>query len=233
MNWKNILLVAASLFACGWASTPAAAKSPPHTIFHVNTNQKLIALTFDDGPHPVYTMRLLKILDKYNAKGTFFVVGQRAKWYPKVIRKIHRKGHELGNHTYTHPPMRRVSARRLKQEIQQTDHIIHALTGTYPVFFRPPGGELTHTVLRESARQKHPIAIWSYAQDTQDWKNPGVSKIVTRVTGSAKPGNIVLFHDSGIDRTQTLQAVDRTLAILSKRGYKFVTLSELMRHHQQ
>ncbi|CEH29511.1 chitooligosaccharide deacetylase [Aneurinibacillus migulanus] len=200
-------------------------------LHHVDTKKKLIALTFDDGPHPVYTRRLLKVLDKHKAKATFFVVGERAQWYAPVIRQIHRRGHEIGNHTFTHPHMKHITSEQLQEEIRKTDQIIHSLTGTYPRFFRPPGGEITYTVLRSSASQKHPIAIWSYHQDTRDWAHPGTAYIVSKVTSGARPGDIILFHDSGLDQSQTIEAVDKVLTILSKQGYRFVTLSQLL--HEQ
>ncbi|MED0669567.1 polysaccharide deacetylase family protein [Aneurinibacillus aneurinilyticus] len=215
------------------SSIPTAGRTYGHAepLYHVNTKKKLIALTFDDGPHPVYTRRVLKILDKHKAKATFFVVGERAKWYAPVIRQIHRRGHEIGNHTFTHPHMKHITAEQLQEEIRKTDQIVHSLTGTYPRFFRPPGGEITYAVLRSSERQKHPIAIWSYHQDSRDWTHPGTAYIVSKVTSGARPGDIILFHDSGLDQSQTIEAVDKVLAILSKQGYRFVTLSQLL--HEQ
>jgi peptidoglycan/xylan/chitin deacetylase (PgdA/CDA1 family) len=225
------LLLFSVVFPIWYQTSYAEAAASP--IHHVDTKRKLIALTFDDGPHPVYTTRLLKILDRYHAKATFFVVGQRAKWYPSVIRNIHRRGHEIGNHTFTHPRLKKMTVTQLQEEIRKTDQVIYSLTGKYPLFFRPPGGEITYAVLHSSAKQKHPIAIWSYHQDTLDWKQPGVTYIVSKVTNGAKPGDIVLFHDSGIDQSQTLAAVEKTLDILTKKGYKFVTLSQLLREKER
>ncbi|SDH50686.1 Peptidoglycan/xylan/chitin deacetylase, PgdA/CDA1 family [Aneurinibacillus thermoaerophilus] len=233
---KLFVSLIATLLCC-WATVfpaaPAISKSTASPIYHVDTKRKLIALTFDDGPHPVYTAKLLNILDKYHAKATFFVVGQRAKWYPRVIRDINRRGHEIGNHTFTHPRMKNITTARLRDEIRKTDQVIYSLIGKHPRFFRPPGGEVTYTVLLSSTKQKHPVVIWSYHQDTRDWAHPGIDYIVNKVTSGAKPGDIILFHDSGIDQTQTLLAVEKILPILSKKGYKFVTLSHLLQEKER
>jgi peptidoglycan/xylan/chitin deacetylase (PgdA/CDA1 family) len=201
-------------------------------LYHVDTKRKLIALTFDDGPHPVYTRHILRVLDNHHAKATFFVVGQRAQWYAPVIRDISQRGHEIGNHTFTHPRMKNITTAQLREEIRKTDHVIYSLTGKFPRFFRPPGGEITQAVRQGSALQKHPVAVWSYHQDSRDWTRPGVPYIVGKVTSGARPGDIILFHDSGIDQSQTVEAVDKALTILSKKGYRFVTLSQLLKQNK-
>ncbi|MED0679854.1 polysaccharide deacetylase family protein [Aneurinibacillus thermoaerophilus] len=203
-------------------------KMQHHALYHVSIKEKLIAFTFDDGPHPVYTRKILKILDKYHAKGTFFITGQRAQTYSSIVREMNEQGHEIGNHTFSHPSMRKITSLQLQEEIQKTDDIIHSLTGDYPIFFRPPGG-VQNTVVRDAAKKKnHIIVIWSKHQDTKDWSNPGIEKMVKQVTQHAQPGQIVLMHDSGFNRTQTVKALEKILAILSKKGYKFVTVSELL-----
>ncbi|MFT9847670.1 polysaccharide deacetylase family protein [Aneurinibacillus sp. REN35] len=196
--------------------------------YNAKIKEKLIAFTFDDGPHPVYTRKVLKTLDKYQAKGTFFVTGQRAKRYGSIIKEMSEQGHEIGNHTFSHPSMRRITVEQLQEEIQKTDAIIHSLTGEYPVFFRPPGGVKNDIVIEAARRKKHMIVIWSRNQDTRDWSNPGIKNMVRQVTQHAEPGHIVLFHDSGVNRTQTVKALEQILNILSKKGYKFVTLSDLI-----
>ncbi|WP_052947754.1 polysaccharide deacetylase family protein [Aneurinibacillus tyrosinisolvens] len=198
-------------------------------LYKVNVKEKLIAFTFDDGPHPVYTRNVLKVLNKYQGKGTFFVTGQRAQSFSSVIKELDGQGHEIGNHTFSHPSMRKITSLQLQKEIQKADDTIYSLTGKYPVFFRPPAGIQNSAVISAAKKKNHIIVIWSKNQDPKDWANPGIETIVRRVTQHAEPGQIVLMHDSGVNRTQTVKALEKILSILSKQGYKFVTISDLVR----
>jgi peptidoglycan-N-acetylglucosamine deacetylase len=200
-------------------------------LYKVNVKEKWMAFTFDDGPHPVYTRNVLNVLDKYGGKGTFFVTGQRAQNYSSVIKEISEQGHEIGNHTFSHPSMRKITSLQLEQEIQKADEVIHSLTGETPVLFRPPGGIQNETVIHAAEKKKHIVVIWSKNQDPKDWSNPGIEAIVKQVTQHAQPGQIILLHDSGLNRTQTIKALESILSILSKQGYKFVTVSELIHQH--
>lgn len=197
-------------------------------LWDIKTNKKIIALTFDDGPHPRYTKEILKILNQYHAKATFFVVGQRAKNYPSLIKEMHTNGHEIGNHTYDHPIIGRITTQQLEEEIKKTDTIIHEIIGKSPSLFRPPGGEYSERVVNAAKKGHHLIVMWSWTQDTKDWSNPGTGKIINKVCENAKPGNIILFHDFGRNRTQTVNALAVILERLSKEGYQFVTVSELL-----
>lgn len=197
-------------------------------VWDVKTDKKLIALTFDDGPHPKYTQDILNILDKYQAKATFFVVGQRAKSYPALLQMMDQKGHEIANHTYTHPNMSKVSSKRLQDEIKKTDEEIYEIIKRKPTLFRPPGGNFNTKVVGAAKESHHLVVMWSWTQDTRDWSNPGTEKIIKKVCQNARPGNVVLFHDFGRNRTQTVQAVEVILKKLSEEGYEFVTVSELL-----
>ncbi|WCK56035.1 polysaccharide deacetylase family protein [Aneurinibacillus sp. Ricciae_BoGa-3] len=210
------------------AEISSASTSNQHIIRRVPVKKKIIALTFDDGPHPVYTRKIMKVLDKYQAKATFFVVGERAQYYPSVVQELKQKGHEIANHTFSHPRINRISSSKLLEEIQKTDDIIHSLTGEFPALFRSPGGMYNPMVL-DAVKKKHLVPIlWSAHQDSRDWANPGIHRIVRQVTENAKAGNIILMHDSGVNRTQTVRALDQILQILSREGYSFVTISELI-----
>jgi polysaccharide deacetylase family sporulation protein PdaB len=197
-------------------------------VWDVHTKKKWIAFTFDDGPHPRYTKQILDILHKHHAKATFFVVGKRAQQYPHLLKEMQNNGHEIANHTYHHPMMSQVNMEKLTKEIQLTDEVIHGITGKTPRLFRPPGGEYSEKVVQASKTGNHLVIMWSWTQDTKDWSNPGTEKIVTNVCRNARPGNIVLFHDFGRNRTQTVQAVEKIIQTLSQEGYKFVTVSELL-----
>jgi peptidoglycan-N-acetylglucosamine deacetylase len=188
-------------------------------VWEVPTDQKVIALTFDDGPNPVYTPQILAVLEKYQAKGTFFVLGSRVNKYPQVSKEIVWRGHEIGNHTYHHPNMRQISCEQIAREIELTNTAILATTGTTPHLFRPPGGYYDEEIVHTAKQAGHLVVMWSWHQDTRDWSNPGVNKIVRKVLTNVRNGDIVLFHDDGGDRSQTIRALEKILPNLHERGY--------------
>lgn len=190
--------------------------------------QKCIALTFDDGPHPKYTPQILDILDKYNAKATFFVIGKNAKAYPDIVKDEHARGHEIGNHTYSHPDLKKISATKFLEEIQKTSETIFEITGSHPVLFRPPGGYLNNDIIKEVADCDSKAVLWSWRQDTRDWACPSVDCIVSTVIENLRDGDIILFHDYNSGKSPTPEALEKILSELSQKGYKFVTVSELM-----
>ncbi|MED1791973.1 polysaccharide deacetylase family protein [Brevibacillus nitrificans] len=198
-------------------------------VWEVPTNTKVMALTFDDGPDPEYTLQIAELLKQYNAKGTFFVVGSRAQAFPEVVRQLASEQHELANHTYSHPDVRRISSERLQTEMEKTQEAIFQSTGIRPQLFRPPGGYYSDAVVNIAKKAGFLVVMWSWHQDTRDWSDPGVQKIVNKVLNNARNGDIVLFHDYGGDRKQTVQALRKILPELHKQGYQFVTVSEMMR----
>lgn len=198
-----------------------------YVLWGIKTEEKVIALTFDDGPHTKYTPQILDLLSEYDAKATFFVVGERAEMYPDLIYQIDQEGHELANHTYTHSL--KITPEKLEEELKKTNEIIHDITGTYPFLYRPVGGSYNDRIINTAVENGYTVIMWSWHQDTEDWKRPGVHKIVSKVLSGAHPGDIVLFHDAGGDRTQTVEALKEILPELKKQGYKFVTISEFLR----
>lgn len=200
-------------------------------VWDIQTEEKIVALTFDDGPHPKYTTQVLDLLDKYNAKATFFVIGKNAKKNPDVVLRAYNAGHELANHTYTHTL--KASVPDLEEELEQTNELIYSITDFYPVLFRPVGGEYTDEMIKAATDSGYKVVLWSWHQDTQDWKNPGVKKIVNKVLKGTEPGDVILFHDGGVRREQTIAALKEILPALQKRGYKFVTISELMEYENE
>ncbi len=197
-----------------------------YVLWEIKTEEKVIALTFDDGPHQTYTPQILDLLAKYDAKATFFVIGERAEKFPDLIRKLNDEGHEIANHTYTHPHS--ITAEELENELKKTNEVIHDITGTYPLLYRPVGGSYNDNIINTAVENGYKVIMWSWHQDTKDWKRPGVNNIVTTVLSGATPGNIVLFHDAGGDRSQTVTALENILPALEQKGYKFVTVSELL-----
>ncbi len=195
-------------------------------LWDIQTQEKVIAITFDDGPDDKYTNQVLDLLEEYDAKATFFVIGKSVEKYPEVVLRQFEEGHELANHTYTHPL--KTTLEKIEEEIQQTNDIIYSITGYKPKLFRPVGGIYTDGMIDVAVKHGFTVIIWSWHQDTQDWKNPGVNKIVKKVLNGTKPGDVILFHDGGSNRTQTVEALKEILPSLKKQGYKFVTISEML-----
>jgi peptidoglycan-N-acetylglucosamine deacetylase len=196
-------------------------------IWDIKTNEKVVALTFDDGPHKKYTSEILDLLAQYDAKGTFFIVGQLAEKNPEIILRMYEEGHGLANHTYTHPFSRNVS--RVMKEIKQTNDTIFSITGYMPTLFRPVEGQYTDSMIDEIVKGGFKVVMWSWHQDTEDWRDPGVNKIVNKVLKGIKEGDVILFHDGGGNREQTVKALERILPELQNQGYQFVTIEELIK----
>ncbi|MFD0672676.1 polysaccharide deacetylase family protein [Cohnella sp. GCM10027633] len=202
-------------------------------IWEVPTKEKVIALTFDDGPDPNDTPTILDLLSQYDAKATFFVIGKRVEQYPHLVIRETMEGHEVANHTYNHPYFnQRVSNDRIRSEMERTNEAIIQVTGQKPHLFRPPGGCYNEQLVRVSKNLNYQIILWSWHQDTEDWNTPGVHKIVSKVLNNAHNGDIVLFHDYVEGATQTVAALKLILPELKKRGFRFVTVSELLTYKQ-
>ncbi|MEI4771669.1 polysaccharide deacetylase family protein [Psychrobacillus sp. FJAT-51614] len=196
-------------------------------LWEIDTEEKVVALTFDDGPHPKYTTEILDLLAKYNAKATFFILGENAAKKPELILRQHNEGHEIANHTYTHPL--KTSIANLELELKKTNDLIYSITGNYPTLFRPVEGHYTDSIIQSAVKNGYKVVMWSWHQDTEDWRNPGVHRIEKKVLNGIQPGNVILFHDGGGNRRQTVKALEKILPELQKQGYKFVTVSELIK----
>ena len=198
-----------------------------HIVWEIQTKEKVVALTFDDGPHPKYTEQILNLLEQYGAKGTFFLVGKHAEKNPQVVFRMYEEGHEIANHTYTHPFT--TSVPKVMKEIKQTEETLFSITGYSPNLFRPVEGQYTDKLVEEVVKEGYKIVMWSWHQDTEDWKDPGVNKIVNKVLNGIEEGNIVLFHDGGGNREQTVKALEIILPKLKEQGYKFITVTEMLK----
>lgn len=192
---------------------------------------KWVAVTFDDGPSGTYTPEIMEVLKKHGAKGTFFVVGSRAQKHPDLIREMVEEGHEIANHTYHHPSFTGISKQEIVKEIGFTAEVIKEITGEPPTLFRPPGGVYNDIIVDTASEEGYMVVMWSWHQDTKDWQSPGVNRIVDTVLQHSKNGDIILFHDFGGNRSQTVQALNRILPVLKEDGFQFVTVSELIEKH--
>ncbi|MEH2091259.1 polysaccharide deacetylase family protein [Nostoc sp.] len=187
--------------------------------------QKVIALTFDDGPWPESTGEVLDILKKNQIKGTFFLIGQNVKNYPGLVKREIAEGHVIGNHTWHHW-YQFLNPQAAAYEIDHTADLIYQVTGIKTNLFRPPGGIMHNGVASYARNSKYAIIRWS--SDSVDYSRPAVPKLINNVFRKAKPGGIVLMHDGGGNRSKTVQALPEIIANFRKQGYKFVTIPELL-----
>ena len=200
---------------------------PPKTGSQVrlsNPNQE-IALTFDDGPWPQTTQQVLEILEQQNIKATFFCVGEMVQKYPQLAKLIVADGQEIGNHTWHHW-YQRMDPDTAAKEINSTEALLYKTTGVKTSLFRPPGGILTNGVADYAEQHNYNVVMWS--DDSVDYRRPSVSRLINNVLREARAGGIVLMHDGGGNRSQTVKALPQIIDGLKKRGYRFVTISELL-----
>ena len=193
---------------------------------------KQIALTFDDGPSPRWTPRIAEALTRLHVPATFFVVGSEVVRHPDVVRRLHREGFELGNHTFTHGDVAALPGWEQRLQIGLTDNALAGTVGIRPRLFRPPYSSVPASANTRQARTIEAIARRGYDVvladlDGEDWRRPGVQEIVASATPQGARGGIVLLHDGGGDRSQTVRALERLVPQLRARGFRFVTVSQL------
>lgn len=186
---------------------------------------KVVALTFDDGPVKGQTDRVLNVLKREEVPATFFFVGSYAKTQPDLVRRTKREGHQIANHTYSHPKLTGRSGSFVRKEIVQGNQALKSITGSNTQWFRPPYGALDATAWQELQEFNQKVVLWDV--DPSDWRRPGVDAIVDNVVSSVQPGSVVLLHDGGGDRRQTIKALPLIIEKLRDEGYIFVTLEDL------
>ena len=185
-----------------------------------------IALTFDDGPHPRNTPKILDILAGYGIKATFFEVGENVELYPEVSRRVVAEGHEIGNHTYSHPHLTKIDYCSLSCEVERCEKVITETTGVKPTLFRPPEGVVDANVRKVAENEGYSIIVWTV--DTRDWAGTPTDKIVDTVLREISPGDIILMHDYTSGKCNTIPALRRIIPALRDMGYEFVTVGELL-----
>ncbi|MFI3242757.1 MAG: polysaccharide deacetylase family protein [Akkermansia sp.] len=193
-------------------------------ISSVSVSGKYVALTFDDGPHPTYTPKILDILKKYNAKATFFILGSRAKSHPSIIARTVAKGNEVGVHTWNHPSLTKCSYATVRKEMEDTIHAVQAASNYTPRTMRPPYGAINANLVNFFA-QEYGMSTIMWSIDTNDWRKPGVQAVINEAVNKARPGSIILLHDI---HGSSYQAVEGIVSGLINRGFKLVTVSQLM-----
>ncbi len=197
----------------------------------LDTPRKVIALTFDDGPWPNSTTQILRILEEHQIQGTFFLVGQAVKAYPNLVKTIAQSGHAIGNHSWSHP-YHAMNPTIAASQIDRTTQIIEEITGEKSVLFRPPGGFMNNGLVAHAQKNNYAVVMWS--ADSLDYTQPSASKLLNNVLRQVSNGGIVLMHDGGGNRTQTVAALPLLIHELKQRHYQFVTIPELFHlHHQE
>jgi peptidoglycan/xylan/chitin deacetylase (PgdA/CDA1 family) len=181
-----------------------------------------VALTIDDGPHPTWTPPILHLLDKYQVTATFCMIGNQVRGHELVARSVVTAGHQVANHTWSHPiTLHHETPYQMQRELTHAQDKIYSATNQVPRLFRSPGGGWSPELLRQTAQAGMIPIDWS--DDPRDWSRPGVAAIVSRML-AAKPGQILLCHDGGGDRSQTYAALQQVIPALLARGYVFVSL---------
>ncbi len=212
----------------GVSDIPVYSVMTDENVFRHHDNDCMkIALTFDDGPSPLYTEAILDYLREEDIHATFFLVGSQARMCPELVKREMAEGHELGNHTDTHPHLSKQTPESLRKEVLLCEETVYELTERHTRLFRPPEGYCTEAISRMSAGLDYRIILWNI--DTRDWDRAKAPDIAEEILSTVQAGDIILFHDCVSRRDpQTLEALKLVVPALKERGYRFVTVSELI-----
>ncbi len=206
------------------AKTPAGPKEPSITFSSVHVDGPYIAMTFDDGPSATLTPKLLDLLAAHHIKATFFVIGENVAEHPEIVARAASEGHEIGNHSWSHPNLAKMSQENVRSQLQRTDDAIKSAIGKSPTLLRPPYGSITdHEKKWIHDQFGYDIILWDV--DPLDWKRPGPAVVRNRILKETRAGSIVLSHDI---HPGTIEAMPSTFDELEAKGFKFVTVSELL-----
>jgi peptidoglycan/xylan/chitin deacetylase (PgdA/CDA1 family) len=193
--------------------------APAQPVYYLGGGHKTVALTIDDGPSPVYTPQLLRLLEQYRVTAMFSMVGQNVARYPRIAREVTDAGHAIANHTWSHPDMAALRTAAMREEVTRATAEIQAATGQQPAMFRAPYGAWSRALMAYLTSQGLTPLAWSV--DPRDWARPGVTTIVRTILRTTRAGSIILEHDGGGDRAQTVAALKIALPRLLDAGYQF------------
>lgn len=224
---RRILCAAAALFLLVLYGAAAYSPLRDRNVFrHHDNAYRKIAITFDDGPHPVYTAQILNLLQRYSVHATFFVIGQNAEQYPALLQRMTAEGHEVGNHTYGHRSLCHMSAADLQAQILRGENAVAECTDVRPYLFRPPEGYCTAEISAMAAAMDYRVILWNI--DTCDWQHRSADDIVNAVMETVRSGDIILMHDYIGGVSHTVEAVERLIPALLEKDFQPVTVSELI-----
>lgn len=201
-------------------------------IDEIPTEHKVVAMTFDDGPNPDATPELLDIFGAVSGQATFYMVGEQMQKSPELVKAVAERGHEIGNHSFSHPHLPQLGEQDVLAELERTDRLIRELSGQAPQTFRPPYLDHNEETQRIADRFQYRV-IGAVNTDSRDWSCPGVDHIVETSRRHVRNGSILIYHDGFENRSQTVEAVRQLVAELTEQGYRFVTVSELLRLAKQ
>lgn len=192
-------------------------------VYSVEREDNVITVSFDASWGGTQTLRILDLLDEYNAKATFFLVGIWVDKYPELVKEIAARGHEIGNHSDSHPQMSKLSASQIIKELSSCSDKIEALTGQRPTSFRPPYGDYDNELVTVSREQGYEVVQWSV--DSLDWKNKGVDDLIRRATKQVQKGDIILFHN---DSKYILEALPTILKTYQEQGFTMIPARDIL-----
>ncbi|HVO76954.1 MAG TPA: polysaccharide deacetylase family protein [Candidatus Bathyarchaeia archaeon] len=228
-----VVLVAALAVVASFVFFDEALITRKGTIYRVRSSDKVVALTFDDGPSPEWTPQILDALKKADVKATFFMLGQHAVEYPEIAKRVVAEGHEIGNHSYSHHVLLFYRHRKLQKEIRDGEKAIKDVTGVTTTYFRPPKSWLTDHEKNVINAMGYKIVLWSL--NSKDWVTFDDKYMIPYLANNARPGDIILFHDGGGlfkpeggDRSETVKTIPGLVERLRAKGYRFVTITELL-----
>jgi peptidoglycan-N-acetylglucosamine deacetylase len=193
----------------------------PQPVYYVDGGPKVIALTIDDGPSPLYTPQVLRILEKYHVTASFSMIGENVTYYPEIAREVADAGHLIVNHTWNHADLALLTTAQTRTEIASASDAIHTAVGKTPTMFRAPYGAWSRAALEFCASEHLTPLDWSV--DPRDWATPGVREIVTNIMANTRRGSIILEHDGGGNRAETVAALKIVIPRLLDEGYRFTT----------
>lgn len=208
-----------------WSGCSAGPVPDTWKVMHGPEESKAIAITLDDGPSP-FTDDMLEVLDRHSVPATFYVMGSRLSQRPAMAQQVLRRGHSLGNHTWTHADLRRQRAGVVESELQRTSELLRRTTGSRPCTFRAPYGEDPAPVVAAAERAGMVTVGWN--ADSKDWELPSAAAMTQRVLGKLRPGAIILLHDGGGPRERSVVALERIITAARDQGYRFKTTEELL-----
>jgi peptidoglycan/xylan/chitin deacetylase (PgdA/CDA1 family) len=220
-----LLLVAAAALALREVVNSSTFQLFGDYIARVDTQDKVVALTFDDGPHPLHTPRVLDLLERHHVKATFFMMGRNVERFPAIARQVLDRGHEIGNHSYSHPKLVLMSPRRVREEIERTDRLLRSIGVSGEIYFRPPHAA-KFVVLPYVLVQMKKMSVLGDV-DPEEWKRRPAAVMTASILRQVRPGSIIGLHD--VLGSETLRTAEDSITALAAQGYRFETVSELIR----
>lgn len=227
--WRTIPVAALAILFAAFAAmntdmgVMAAVTTRELPVYNVDTEEKVVAISFDAAWGRANTEGILEILDRYGVKTTFFLVGFWAEAHPDLVAQLVSRGHEIGNHSATHPHMSQQTAAQIREELRKTSDLVQSITGQPTTLFRPPYGEYNDTVVRVSREEGYECVQWNV--DSLDWKNISAQDMISRCTKNLSPGDIVLFHN---DSKYILEALPAILEYYQQAGYNIIPVSQIL-----